>query len=113
MKLRILILGVVALALVVAPHAAAQQTPKALWLKVKCALCHGDDGAGDTPTGKRTNTPDLRTPEIQNLTDAELARLIETGHDKMPSFKVQLTSDQIRLLVFYIRDVAKQEAKKQ
>jgi mono/diheme cytochrome c family protein len=113
MKLRILIALLVVTGCLVAPSAGAQETPKALWLKVKCALCHGEDGSGDTPTGKKTNTPDLRTLEIQQLSDSELSKRIEQGHAKMPSFKIQLTSDQIRLLVFYMRDLARQEAKKQ
>lgn len=99
-------------ALLVAPSAGAQETPKALWLKVKCALCHGEDGASNTPQGKKTNAPDLRTPEIQRLSDGDLAKLVEEGHAKMPSFKIQLSKEQIKSLVYYIREVGKQGSKK-
>lgn len=110
MKLRILV-PVIAGALFLAPAATAQDTPKGLWLKVKCALCHGEDGASNTPQGKKTNAPDLRTPEIQSLTDDELSKRVAEGHAKMPSFKIQLTKEQIKTLVFYIREVGKQANK--
>ena len=105
-------MATVAAALLAAPHAGAQETPKGLWLKVKCALCHGEDGSGNTPQGKKTNTPDLRTPEIQQLSDDELSKRVEEGHAKMPSFKIQLSKDQIRSLVYYIREIGRQGPKK-
>jgi len=94
-------------AMLVAPIAGADETPKGLWLKVKCALCHGEDGASQTPQGKKTGAPDLRAPAIQDLSDDDLAKLVEEGHAKMPAFKIQLTKDQIKSLVFYIREIGK------
>jgi mono/diheme cytochrome c family protein len=46
-----------------------------------CAVCHGNDGAGDTPMGKRTYppAPDMRLPETQQLTDGELFYIIQNG----------------------------------
>lgn len=113
MKLRnlMLMLVLVVAAMLVTVQASAQDTPKGLWLKVKCALCHGEDGAGNTPTGKKTNVPDLRTEEIQNLSDGDLHKRVEEGHAKMPSFKIQLTDAQVKTLVFYIRDLGKQNKK--
>ena len=55
-----------------------------------CAICHGNDGAGDTNYGKRLfpRSPDLRLPETQNLTDGELFHIIEQGirFTGMPGF---------------------------
>jgi len=55
-----------------------------------CAICHGNDGAGQTVigTGLYPKPPDLRMPETQNLTDGELFWIIENGvrFTGMPSF---------------------------
>ena len=96
-----------AVALLLSPLALAGDSPRQVWVKAKCALCHGLDGAGQTDTGKKTNTPDLRTPAIQKLTDAELIARIAGGHRKMPSFSKRMDASMARLLVQYIRSLKK------
>jgi mono/diheme cytochrome c family protein len=46
-----------------------------------CALCHGNDGRGDTPIGRNLypKTPDLRALATQSLSDGELFYIIENG----------------------------------
>src|SRR5215467_191054 len=46
-----------------------------------CAVCHANDGSGDTEMGKHLypRVPDMRKPETQNLTDGELFYIIENG----------------------------------
>jgi mono/diheme cytochrome c family protein len=46
-----------------------------------CALCHGNDGRGDTPIGRNLypKAPDLRVPGTQSLSDGELFYIIENG----------------------------------
>ena len=46
-----------------------------------CAICHGNDGTGETPIGRGLwpKTPDMRRSETQNLTDGELFWIIENG----------------------------------
>jgi mono/diheme cytochrome c family protein len=46
-----------------------------------CAVCHGNDGAGDTQMGKRTYppAPDMRLPETQQMSDGELFYVIQNG----------------------------------
>jgi mono/diheme cytochrome c family protein len=46
-----------------------------------CALCHANDGSGDTLMGKRMYppAPDMRQPETQRLTDGELFYIIQNG----------------------------------
>lgn len=46
-----------------------------------CAVCHGNDGSGDTPIGRRTfpPAPDMREARTQNLTDGELFYAIDHG----------------------------------
>ncbi len=86
----------------------AAETPRMLWVKAKCALCHGEDGRGDTPSGKQIQVPDLRGDEIQNKTAEDLSKSVSRGHKKMPSFKNRLTNEQVVKLILYIRDLAKE-----
>ena len=46
-----------------------------------CAICHGNDGSGETSigTGLYPKPPDMRQPQTQNLTDGELFYIIENG----------------------------------
>jgi len=70
--------------------------------RTKCAMCHGQDGAGSA-VGKSMNVPDLRSPVVQKLPDAELAQIISNGKGGMPPFKGSLSEDQIHDLVTHIR----------
>jgi|ERR1700674_886209 len=55
-----------------------------------CAICHGNDGGGQTTIGGGLypKPPDLRLPETQNLSDGELFWIIENGvrFTGMPAF---------------------------
>jgi len=55
-----------------------------------CAVCHGNDGSGDTMLGRGLypKPPDLRLAETQKLSDGELFWIIENGvrFTGMPSF---------------------------
>ncbi len=75
--------------------------------KAKCAACHGPDGAGQTPTGKSLKVRDMRTPEVQKQSDAELTEIIAKGKNKMPPFEKSLKPDQIGQIVTTLRDMAK------
>jgi mono/diheme cytochrome c family protein len=46
-----------------------------------CAMCHANNGSGDTTIGRRIYppAPDMRGPRTQNLTDGELFYAIEQG----------------------------------
>lgn len=70
----------------------------------KCAMCHGQDGGGSA-VGKSMNVPDLRSPGVQKLPDAQLAQIISDGKGGMPSFKGSLSEDQIHSLVSYVRSL--------
>ncbi|MGA8036839.1 MAG: cytochrome c [Candidatus Acidiferrales bacterium] len=75
--------------------------------KTKCAVCHGADGSGDTPVGKGMKLHDLRSADVQKQTDAELTAIITNGKGGMPAYKDKLSSDQIKQLVAFIRQMAK------
>ncbi len=55
-----------------------------------CAICHANDGSGDTPIGRNLypKPPDLRREETQKLADGELFWIIENGvrFTGMPAF---------------------------
>jgi mono/diheme cytochrome c family protein len=74
--------------------------------RTKCAMCHGQDGAGSA-VGKSMNVPDLRSPVVQKLSDAELAQVISNGKGGMPPFKGSPSEDQIQDLVTHIRSLQK------
>ena len=46
-----------------------------------CAICHANDGSGDTPIGRALwpKAPDMRLRETQDLSDGELFWIIENG----------------------------------
>ncbi len=92
--------------LLIGSWASASEMPRQVWVKAKCALCHGIDGSGQTDRGRKLSTPDLRAPRTQNHSDEELARMIASGHRKMPSF-LAMTPKGVHLLVSYIRGSVK------
>lgn len=73
----------------------------------KCALCHGPDGTGKTSIGKSLKIPDFRSPEIKNLSDANLKTVVSGGKNKMPAFKGKLTDAQIDQVISYVRELGK------
>ena len=75
--------------------------------KQKCAACHGVDGSGETPAGKKLQVRDLRSADVQKQSDAELNALIANGKNKMPAYSDKLSPQQIQDLVKYIRNLKK------
>jgi mono/diheme cytochrome c family protein len=71
-------------------------------------MCHGADGKGSTPTGQTLKVANLHSPEIRNMSNAQLAKVISNGKKAMPAFSSRLTPPQIETLVSYIRTLQKQ-----
>lgn len=71
--------------------------------KAKCALCHGANGGGDTPTGKSMKVRDLRSAEVQKQTDVELTKVISGGKGKMPAYGKQLSTAEIEAVIAFVR----------
>lgn len=108
MTKRSLIVVVALCVLVVAPAAIAGGGPDgAAIYKSKCAVCHGADGAGQTPMGKTMKLRDLGSPEVQKQSDQELAKWIADGKGKMPAYKTKLSAADIDALVGFIRSLKK------
>src|SRR5438067_11387326 len=69
--------------------------------KTKCAPCHGADGSGQTPVGKNLKVRDLRSPEVQKLSDAEITKVLSAGKGKMPASK--LSAPDVKAVIGFIR----------
>jgi len=69
--------------------------------KTKCAPCHGPDGSGQTPVGKNLKVRDLRSAEVQKLSDAEITKVLTDGKGKMPASK--LPPADVKAVISFIR----------
>jgi mono/diheme cytochrome c family protein len=75
--------------------------------KAKCAMCHGQNGLGDTPAGKAMKAPFFKDPAVIKVSDAELIAAVTKGKNKMPAYKDKLTDAQIKAVVAYVRALQK------
>ena len=90
-----------------APSAATVDDAGALY-NSKCAKCHGKDGRSKTMRGKLAHARDLSSSEWQSdVSDERIFNSISNGKGKMPSFKKNLSEDQINSLVTFVRRLRK------
>src|ERR1041384_6366045 len=75
-----------------------------------CAKCHGADGKGQTKAGKKLNVKDYTDAKVQaEMKDAEMAKTTangindKNGKEKMKAYKDELSPEEIKDLVAYIR----------
>lgn len=73
----------------------------------KCAVCHSPDGSGSSAYGKKNNLRDLRSKEVQSLSNDKLMQIIAKGAGKMPGYEKSLGADTCKKLVDYMRELAK------
>lgn len=77
-----------------------------------CAICHANDGGGETPMGRNLypKPPDLREAHTQNLADGELFYIIENGVrlTGMPAFHSPGAELDSWKLVNFIRHLPRQ-----
>jgi mono/diheme cytochrome c family protein len=74
----------------------------------KCAVCHAKDGSGNTVKGRKLKVKDLRGPDAQKLSEAEMIEIVSKGKGKdMDGFQKELGSDMIKQIVEYYRTLAK------
>jgi mono/diheme cytochrome c family protein len=70
----------------------------------KCAVCHGQDGLGNTAKGKKAHVKDVHA----NMKDSEadMIKIVTDGKgDDMDSYKGEFTASQIKDLVDYYRSL--------
>ncbi|MEO8215555.1 MAG: cytochrome c [Acidobacteriota bacterium] len=73
--------------------------------KAKCAACHGADGSGQTTIGKNLKLKDLGTPEVQNLTNVEMTKILAEGKGKMKPSK--LSAQDMEAVIAFVRSLKK------
>jgi cytochrome c6 len=104
-RTKIIATGTVLLLAASLSHAA----PAAANWENNCTKCHGADGKGQTKIGKKLNLGDYTDAAVQaKMTDADMTKAITDGvlvdgKQKMKAFKDDLTADEIKDLVAYIR----------
>src|ERR1700689_2819132 len=86
--------GSLFLAIAIVPAVRADGAGEALY-KQKGTPCHAAGGSGNNVMGKKLNIGDLRSPEVQKMSDAELTEIIAKGKDKMPSYEKTLKAADI------------------
>lgn len=100
--------GVLRADIATASHAAAPpSSPQDVYLD-KCAVCHGQDGAGNTAKGRKLKVKNVRSPEVQKLSEAEMIDIVAKGKGKdMDAFQKELGDDMVKQIVVYYRSLAK------
>lgn len=74
-----------------------------------CASCHGADGKGQTKQGKKLKVRDYTSAAVQaELKDEEMVKAIlegvkEGGKERMKGFKDELSEQEAKDLVTFIR----------
>ncbi len=72
-----------------------------------CAVCHGNNGKGDTMFGKGMypKPPDLRSADTQEMSDGEICYIVENGirMSGMPAFGGADSAEDSWKLVHFIR----------
>ncbi len=101
--------AIVALAFTAGAAYAATATASDNW-DSSCASCHGSDGKAQTKTGKKLKIKDYTDAQVQAaLKDEDMIKAItegikgDNGKDKMKGFKDDLTADEIKDLVTFVR----------
>ena len=75
-----------------------------------CTKCHGADGKGQTKVGKKLQLKDYTDAKVQaEMKDEDMIKATadgvtdKTGKERMKGYKSELTADEIKDLVAYIR----------
>lgn len=75
-----------------------------------CAKCHGADGKGQTKAGKKLSVKDYTDAKVQaEMKDEDMIKATangvndKAGKEKMKAYKDELSSEEIKELVAYIR----------
>ncbi len=73
--------------------------------EINCAMCHGREGRGDGPVGKKWIVPcaNLHQERIHRLSDGDLFNRITAGYGTMPGFAKRLAPEERWHIVNYAR----------
>jgi mono/diheme cytochrome c family protein len=91
---------------------ASQVAAKKLYLR-DCAMCHGENGNGQTDLAREMQLQLSDLTDGKTLADKqneELFKLIRNGKDKMPpEAEERAKDDEVRNLIQYVRSFSKSE----
>jgi mono/diheme cytochrome c family protein len=110
MKFRLTcILAAPALALALLAQTALAAPASENWDNL-CTKCHGADGRGQTKAGKKLDLKDYTDAKVQaEMKDEAMIKAIadgvtdKAGKERMKAFKDELSADEIKDLVAYVR----------
>jgi len=80
---------------------AESKSYEASLFRQNCAICHGQEANGKEVDGKII--PSLRYGDAATKSEEEIYNQIKNGKLPMPAFKNQLTEDEIKKMVRFIR----------
>ena len=92
-------------ALMTTPEALAFQSVKSLYAS-KCAVCHGNDGSGNTAKGKELKVRDLRSAEFKKMPDPKALEVMLKGKGKMEGYEKTLGKEKVAELLAYCRELS-------
>ena len=75
----------------------------------RCAVCHADDGSGNTQMVAAFGPPpppDFRSKQVQSMTDAQFKSTIMDGKGRMPKVTT-VNDDDAANIIAYIRTLPK------
>lgn len=81
---------------------------QATWTK-RCASCHGKDGKGNTKMGRQAGVKDYTDPKVvAEMNDEKALKTVkegitEKGKERMKAYASELSDDEIKALVAYMR----------
>jgi len=94
--------------LVFVVSAFAQDAPSGQTVfKAKCVMCHGADGLANTTMGRQVNAASLLSDDVKKLSAPEMEQVVTNGKGSMPSFTDQLSPEEIKAVVGYVRSLEK------
>ncbi|HHT9126778.1 MAG TPA: c-type cytochrome [Candidatus Brocadiia bacterium] len=77
-----------------------------------CEKCHGEDGKGTT-RGKALGVPDFTDASWQDwVSDTEFLHAITYGKGKMPSWKGELTPEEMMAVAKFVRSFASKRGRR-
>jgi mono/diheme cytochrome c family protein len=65
-----------------------------------CALCHGEDGKGQSKIGKKLGLKDLAATK---LSAGEIETLVSNGKGKMSAFAKRLSAEEIKGVAAFVK----------
>jgi len=101
-KLLMLVMTIAVALFILIPNLSWAADDGATLYKAKCAACHGADATGK-PAAK---IPSLVSDDVKKLSDDDLAKAI-TEKPKHPPMAKNLTPDQVKMVVSYVRSLQK------